>query len=283
MVFPSPAVHFLPRFPKIAEPTQVQALVAKLALEAFHPPFCIGRPAGLDVHQLNLTLHAPGQEVSAGQFRPIVAAQILGPTAVLDQPFPHPGHSTTGQTRVHFQRQAFSRISIQHTPHTDSLPGSQHVMHEIQRPLLLRPPQHLGSQPPAYQPLHPQPRFPIRSPHAFVIHPFTTPFQQHLQPPLAKPRLLSRQPHQLLPQLALSLALLPVSVTPHGNLHQPASPPLARTKGGPQIPHLDPYPCELQPFFGSPPATYPCPGSDPPPASSAAGSRLPVAPAAELR
>jgi len=38
-------------------------------------------------------------------------------------------------------------------------------------------------------------------------------------------------------------------VTFRSNLHQLASPPLARTKSGPQISHLDPYPCELQPFF----------------------------------
>src|SRR6266498_3607573 len=70
-----------------------------------------------------------------------------------------------------------------------------------------------------------QSRLPIYPMHALVVHSFSASPQQHLQPPIAKARLLPRQ------------------------LHQPANPALADHVPYPQPARVRPLIYELHPFF----------------------------------
>src|SRR6266481_2446466 len=92
-----------------------------------------------------------------------------------------------------------------------------------------------------------------------------------MQSPIPEARLLPLQFHQLAAQ-RLVRALRPIAIRRHRHRHHPARPPLAE---GILLPHLPAgrlSSASSTRFFQSPTATRLCPGSDPPPASSAARS-----------
>jgi hypothetical protein len=60
------------RVEQIPEPAHVQALIAEPAIEAFDVGILHGL-AGLNVHRVDLSFDAPGQEVPRGKFRAVVA------------------------------------------------------------------------------------------------------------------------------------------------------------------------------------------------------------------
>src|SRR6266498_313722 len=93
-----------------------------------------------------------------------------------------------------------------------------------------------------------QSRLPIYPMHALVVHSFSASPQQHLQPPIAKARLLPRQLHQ--PRAQRLIALCPlVAVTRYRHPHQPANPALADHVPYPQPARVRPLIYELHPFF----------------------------------
>ena len=58
-----------PCFEQVLEPADAQAFLAQLAVETLH--VCVLRGfSRLDVHQINLAIQSPGQEMAAGQLRP---------------------------------------------------------------------------------------------------------------------------------------------------------------------------------------------------------------------
>src|SRR6516162_6000649 len=81
-----------------------------------------------------------------------------------------------------------------------------------------------------------------------VVHLFSTSSQQNMQPSISKPRLLSRQLHQLGPQ-RLIRALRPVTIRRHRHPHQPAHPALTGCVFHPQPDRVRPLVYELHPFF----------------------------------
>ena len=89
---------------QIPEPTHTQALFSESAVKALHMGV-LDRLAGLDVAQVDLPLQGPGQEVTTGQFRAVVAADANRPAASCDDLIQHPGHPAAGEASIDFQSQ----------------------------------------------------------------------------------------------------------------------------------------------------------------------------------
>jgi len=116
IVFGSPIRDLPPRFEQIPKPAYTQTFVPQLAVETLHAPV-LHRPPRLDMHQLDLPLDAPRLKMTAGQFRPVVAANRRGHSALGDDRFQHPRHSPAGKTRIYFQGQTLSRVRVHHAEH----------------------------------------------------------------------------------------------------------------------------------------------------------------------
>jgi hypothetical protein len=140
-------------------------------------------------------------------------------------------HSLAGRAGVHFQSQTFPRVRVHQTQHPDRSSAVHRIVHEIQRPLLVRrgPDSQWLSHAGAGFPLFPpgrQPRLPIHSMHAVVVHMFSRAGQQYLQPPIPEARLLPRQLHPPRSQQFIRAPRL-VAVTRCRYRQQTARPPLA--------------------------------------------------------
>src|SRR5271156_4993738 len=98
--------------------------------------------AGLDMSHFNLPLQRPGQEMTTGQFWPVVTANRQGPTAHRDDLIQHSCHAPAGKAGVHFQRQALPRKSVDDAQHADVATGGKYIMSEIQGPFLVGGTQH---------------------------------------------------------------------------------------------------------------------------------------------
>jgi hypothetical protein len=94
---------------QVAEPTHAQAFFSEPAVKALHMGI-LDRLAGLDVAQVDLPLHSPGQEVTAGQFRAVVAADAKRPAAPCDDLIQHPGHPAAGEASIDLQSQTLPRM-----------------------------------------------------------------------------------------------------------------------------------------------------------------------------
>jgi len=133
VVFHPPRGDPPPRVPQIFKPTYVQALVPELAVETFHVPVLLRLPR-LNVHQLDLPLHAPGQKLPAGELRPVVATNRPRLAPFRDDPFQHPRHAPAREAGVHFQRRTFPRVFIFYLlPSTPESPGHW-LPHRAQNP-----------------------------------------------------------------------------------------------------------------------------------------------------
>ena len=87
---------------QVSEPTHAQALFSQPAVKALHMGI-LNRLAGLDVAQVDLPLHSPGQEVTAGQFRAVVVADAKRPAAPCDKLIEHAGHPAAGEAGIDLQ------------------------------------------------------------------------------------------------------------------------------------------------------------------------------------
>src|SRR5262249_42110893 len=96
-----------------------------------------------------------------------------------------------------------------------------------------------------------QPRFAIHPMQPLVVHLFSASPQQHLQPPIPKARLLSRQLYQPRPQRFIA-SFRSIAMTRHRYPHQPAPPALTGCVLSPQPDHARPLVYELHPFFAIP-------------------------------
>ncbi len=200
-----PGCDLAPRFEQVLEPTHLQALLAQPPMKAFHA--CVlDRFPRLNVHQLDAPLHAPGQKVPAGQFRSVVATDRQRRSALGHDLLQHPCHPPALKAGVHFQRQTLACARVHHAQHPDPAPALHRIVHEVQRPLLVRcrARRQRPSLPHAvFTPLPPdrQARLPVHPIHSFVVHALSAaPSQEHLESPVAVARLLPRQLLQLLPQ-----------------------------------------------------------------------------------
>src|SRR5229473_2226474 len=214
--------------------------------------FCT-RPPRFDVHQVDLPFHPPRQKMPARKFRPVVAANRFRNSALRHDPLQLPRHSPARKTGVHFQRQTFPRVHVDHAQHAKFPPALRCIMHKVQRPLLVRS-RHRNTRHarahqafPSLPPDH-QSCFPVHPIHLLVVHVHPFRFQLQLQPPISPARLLSRRFHQPLAQcFIVPPAHIPATRLRHA--HQPADAPLAHQKMLPQPVHFLPPLYELHPFF----------------------------------
>jgi len=66
-----------PRIEQVPEPARVQALAAKPPMETLHAGVLGRGLVGLGVHYIDLAFNGPSQEVTAGFFRTVIAANRL--------------------------------------------------------------------------------------------------------------------------------------------------------------------------------------------------------------
>jgi len=252
VVFRPPGCNLPLRVEQVLKPAYVQTFFPQPSVKTFHARI-LRRLARLNVDQLDLPLHAPRQKMPAGELRTVVAADRLRHSPLGRDLFQHARHSAAGETGIHFQGQALAGKSIDHAQHPNRPPALHRIVHEIERPLLVRrgPRRQRLSRPHAMfsllSPKH-QSRLPIHPMHSLVIHCFSRPRQQHMQPPISGPRLLPRQLHQPRPQLVIRACRL-IAVTRYRHRHQPANPALARCVFHPQPTCIRPLVHELHPFF----------------------------------
>src|SRR5208283_3062473 len=252
VVVDPPRCDLVPRIEQVLEPTHHQTLFSQPSVKTLYLSV-LRRLSRLNMHQLDLPLHAPRQKMPAGQFRPVVAADRQGLPTLRHDPVQYSRHSPTGKTRIHFQGQTLPRISIHHAQHSDRPPALHRIVQEIQRPLLVRrsPRQQRLSLAHAMFPFLPpdhQPCLPIHPMHALVVHMLSRAAQQHMQPPIPKARFLPRQLHQPRSQRLIRAPAL-VATARYRHRHQAARTPLAEGILPAHLldSRLQGY--ELQPFF----------------------------------
>ena len=111
VVLDSPRRDLPPRIEQVLKPAHRQALIAQSSVKTFHPRI-LRRFARLNVHQLDLSLHAPRQKMPASQFRSVVATDRQRLSALGHDRIQHSRDSPAGKTRIHFQRQTLPRVGI---------------------------------------------------------------------------------------------------------------------------------------------------------------------------
>src|SRR5207237_1134626 len=82
--------------------------------------------------------HAPRQEMPTRQLRSIVTADRQGLPALGHDRIQHSCHPSARETGVYFQGQTFPGVRVHHTQHPDRPPAIHRIVHEVQRPLLVR-------------------------------------------------------------------------------------------------------------------------------------------------
>ena len=63
-------------FKQVLEPADAQAFLAQLAVETLHVGILCGL-ARLDMHQIDLAIQRPGEEVATGQLRPVAPREAI--------------------------------------------------------------------------------------------------------------------------------------------------------------------------------------------------------------
>src|SRR4029077_10984387 len=96
VVFLTPVVEGSPYVIQCAEPTRVQAFIAKTSMEAFDVSV-LHRSPRLDVDQVDLAFFCPAQHAPRRALRSIVRAHALRLAALFDQTIQFPSHATTAQ------------------------------------------------------------------------------------------------------------------------------------------------------------------------------------------
>ena len=169
---------------QIAKPVGPQALFAKSPVEALDVSV-LGGLAGLDVAQLDLPLQTPSQEVPARQFGAVVAANRLRQATSRDHLVKHARNSAAREASVDLQRQALACKRIHHAQYADRASGSNHVVGEVQSPLLVSCRQRHTRRSAAdavlaLLPLQAESSFAVHPEETLVVHSLTFAFQQHL-------------------------------------------------------------------------------------------------------
>src|SRR2546422_3029732 len=128
----------------------------------------------------------------ARQFGSVVAANRQGLPALGHDRIQHSRHSSAGEAGVHFQGQTLPCVGIHHTQHPDRPPAIHRIVHEVQRPLLVRrrpSPQRLPHPHAVFALLPPdhQSRLVIHPMHPLVVHRWTRPLHAPHPRPSAPP------------------------------------------------------------------------------------------------
>lgn len=73
VVLAAPERDLLSGVEQVVEPAYSKALLSQSSMKAFHAGVLRGL-AGLDMYRLDFPFNCPGQEVSTGKLRPVIAA-----------------------------------------------------------------------------------------------------------------------------------------------------------------------------------------------------------------
>lgn len=136
VVIASPVGDDSPGFEQVMEPADAQAFITQFSIEALDIAI-LRWLARLGVDQVDLAFKVPGQEVTARQLWPIVAANRLWKAAFSDDAIKHTRYTLARKARVHFHGQALACIGIDHVQHANRAAKSRCVMHEVKRPFLV--------------------------------------------------------------------------------------------------------------------------------------------------
>src|SRR5690606_30092462 len=130
-----PRFDAAPRVGQAKKPVQIEALVAKLSVEALDEAV-LDRLTRSDEGQGHASLVGPLLERPAGALRAVVeddaagVATALSSDGVQDSP-----DSMTGERGVDLDRQAFARGVVDDVERTKDAAAGQRVAHEVERPL----------------------------------------------------------------------------------------------------------------------------------------------------
>jgi hypothetical protein len=132
VVTPFATLHLSPRL----IPAHRHALFAQPTVETFDARV-LRRLSRLDMHQLDLSFHharnasssAPAR-CRSGSLAPVRAGPRFASSKRV--------HSSTGKAGVHFQTPNTPAVSIHHAQHADRPLAIHRIVHEIQRPFLVR-------------------------------------------------------------------------------------------------------------------------------------------------
>ena len=119
--------------PHVVEPLAVQALVAELAVEALDVAV-LPRSARRDKRGTNIlgpppSHHGPGREPGT-----VVAAKVLWLAVELHEPREREDHVLRSDPAADFDRQAFTRVLIEHAQQFDRGAVGQPIVHEVVGP-----------------------------------------------------------------------------------------------------------------------------------------------------
>ena len=151
VIFRAPGRDLGSRIEQIPEPAHVQTLISKPAIEAFDVRV-LRRLAWLDVNRIDPLLDAPRQEVPRADLGPIITSDRHGRATPVDNLLKRARHAAARHGRIHVQRQAFTRIAIDHGEDPQPASAGGDIADKVDRPLLIRRRQHRSRPQCAFEP-----------------------------------------------------------------------------------------------------------------------------------
>ena len=113
VVVESPAIHYPAGFLEAQEDCTVQHLIAKRAIERFDIA-ALPRAALGDKQRFVICFFQPSANYLGYELGAVVTAKVLGRAAYGEQLLQNTYHVQSGKRSPHFDRQAFSRVLVDH-------------------------------------------------------------------------------------------------------------------------------------------------------------------------
>ena len=132
----SPCLHKSLCFLQIHEDAFIQTFITELPIEALDVSVLVGL-TGLDIIPSYSLLLTPLQNCHAGKFCAIIAQNPIRFASSLYDLFQFLANSAPIEGCIHCDFDALSGKIIYYRQHTNSSPIGEHIMHKVQRPLLI--------------------------------------------------------------------------------------------------------------------------------------------------
>ena len=101
VVFVLPLCDLASGVRQVSEPSSIQTFISHSSVEAFHMTV-LGGFSGLDVDELNLAFFTPSQEMTAGEFRSVVAPDAVRNATAFHDLIERARDALAGEPRVYF-------------------------------------------------------------------------------------------------------------------------------------------------------------------------------------
>lgn len=171
---------------EIDKPLFIQAGIPEFAIETLHHGILTWLP-GLDEPELDVRVLCPQKQRLAGELRPVVQHNRLGPPPLVDELLEQPADADPGNRKIDELAEAFPAILVHDVQNAQASPRGQLIRHEIHRPALVHAVQgregHAVTGREAFTPLAPnlQLLFTIESIRLLRVHHQPLPLQQFMQ------------------------------------------------------------------------------------------------------